>query len=150
MLPHVYPCRLDHGALKLDGGRFRAEMAELGTVEGLELIVRTRQSQRSLDQNAYLHGVVFKLLAEHFGDSVQGVKHDLMGECWGWTVSKVRGQPIPIRLHTSEMSTTDCAYFIDWVIPWAATEHGVMIPLPNEELEYLRHAGYPEASTGRA
>ena len=48
------------------------------------------------------------------------------------------------------MSTKDCAYFIDWVIPWAATEHGVMIPLPNEELEYLRHAGYPEASTETA
>lgn len=90
-------------------------------------------SKRTVDQNAYLHAVPFPILAEHFGDSVEGVKLDLMGEKWGWKPSAVDpSRMVPVRPSTSSMTVEECTEFIEWLIPWAATEHGVLIPLPNE------------------
>ena len=99
--------------------------------ERVEVIVRKARTQRSIDQNKYLHAVPFPILALHFGDSVEGVKFDLMGEKWGWTTTK-QGHHIPVKGHTSQMTVEECTEFIDWLIPWAMTEHGVAIPLPNE------------------
>ena len=98
----------------------------------VQLTIRKRQSQRSLDQNAYLHKVPFPILAEHFGDTIPGIKLSLMGECWGWHHDKVTGRDVPIKPSTSEMTIEEASYFIDWVIPWAMTNHQVAIPLPNE------------------
>lgn len=98
----------------------------------VEVIVRKKRTQRSLDQNAYWHAVPFPLLQEALGyDSIEELKFDLMGEKWGWTTTK-HGNHIPVKPHTSEMTVEECTEFIDWLIPWAMTKHGVTIPLPNE------------------
>ena len=90
-------------------------------------------TKRTLDQNAYLHAVPFPILAEHFGDSVEGVKLDLMGEKWGWKPSPLDpNRMVPVKPSTASMTIAECTEFIDWLIPWAATEHGVLIPLPSE------------------
>lgn len=94
--------------------------------------IRKPREKRSLDMNAYLHRWPFKLLAEHFGDSIEGTKLDLMGHFFGWTTGPISGRPVPIKPHTSDMSKEESAAFLDWLIPWAKTEHGVSIPLPNE------------------
>ncbi len=99
----------------------------------VDVIVRKQRVQRSLDQNAYLHAVVFPILADYFGDSVEGVKYDLMGEKWGLKPSIIEpSRLVPIKPSTSSMTVEECSAFIEWVIPWALTEHGVEIPLPNE------------------
>lgn len=98
----------------------------------VELEIRQARTKRSLDQNAYLHAVPFPILAAHFGDSIEGVKLDLMGECWGWKASSVTGKWLPVKPHTSAMTVEECQFFIDWLLPWAMTEHGIAIPLPSE------------------
>lgn len=100
--------------------------------KNVEIIVRKERAQRSLDQNAYLHAVPFPMLAAEIGDSIEGVKFDLMGEFWGWTKTKGGGNRIPVKGHTSAMTVDECSKFIDWLIPWAMTTLGVNIPLPNE------------------
>lgn len=97
----------------------------------VEIIVRRVRVQRSLDQNAYLHRHPFPILAEYFGDSLEGVKLSLMGEMWGWKTCPITGREIPVKPNTSDMSVEECTLFIDWLIPWALTEHGVEIPLPS-------------------
>ena len=98
-----------------------------------DLVLKPHQAQRSLDQNAYLHAEPFPKLARHFGCSVEQVKHDLMGECFGWVESKIApGRLVPFMPHTSQMTVKQCTFFIDWLIPWALTEHGVSITLPGE------------------
>ena len=92
----------------------------------------SRKTRRSSQQNRYLHAVPLPMLAEHFGYSIPEMKLVLMGECWGWKHDPVSGREIPIRSHTSEMSTEECQWFIDWLIPWAAEKHDFLIPLPNE------------------
>lgn len=97
----------------------------------VEIVIQKQRRQRSVDQNAYLHATVFPLLASEFGDSVEGVKFDLMGEKWGWTVT-AGGHHLPVKSHTSGMTVEECSEFIEWVIPWALTTHGIALPLPNE------------------
>ncbi len=98
----------------------------------VEIEIRKARIKRSRDQNAYLHAVPLPILAAHFGDSIEGVKLDLMGECWGWHQSTVTGRWLPIKPRTSAMTVEECQFFIDWLIPWAMTEHGIEIPLPGE------------------
>lgn len=94
--------------------------------------MRKPKEKRTLDMNAYLHKWPFPLLADHFGDSVEGVKYDLMGEFFGWKPGPVSGRMVPVKAHTSDMTKEESSRFLDWLIPWAMTEHGVRIPLPNE------------------
>lgn len=98
--------------------------------ENIELVIRKQRTQRSLDQNNYIHAVPILLLAEYFGYTIPEMKLVLMGECWGWKT--IAGHEVPIKPSTSEMSVEECSYFIEWVIPWAMVNHHVAIPLPNE------------------
>ena len=125
---------------EIKGGKFLMSMhaktqlhdAVRGWKDGpVTLKLAPTRAQRSLDQNAYMHAVVFPMLAREIGDSVEGVKRDCMGEKWGWVDSKIKGYPIPL-LTTSQMSVEQCSEFIEWVIPWAMNFHGVSIPLPHE------------------
>ena len=93
---------------------------------------RSISSKRTLAQNKYWHSVPFKLLAESIGDSIENVKLDCMGECWGWTTTKLGGNRVPIKPHTSDMTIEEGCFFTDWIIPWALEFHRVVIPLPNE------------------
>lgn len=104
----------------------------LRTLSGchVDVIVRKKREQRSLDQNAYLHAVPFPLIAAHTGYSIEEVKLVLMGECWGW--HELHGHSVPIKPHTSDMTTEECSLFIEWLPPWALEHLGVQIPLPGE------------------
>jgi len=96
----------------------------------VEVIVRKLRTQRSIDQNAYLHVAPFPILADYFGYTIPEVKLALMGECWGW--KKLGSHEVPIKPSTSELTVEECTYFIDWLIPWAMMNHNVVIPLPGE------------------
>ena len=120
-----------NGKLQLDNERrYRNLVARLK--DGRYVIsVEAELQQRSLKVNAYLHAVPFPILAAHFGCSVPEVKRDLMGTCWGWKRSPVTGLEVPVREHTAELSQEDAIFFIDWLLPWALTDHGVDIPPPD-------------------
>ena len=98
----------------------------------VEIVIRKRRVQRSLDQNAYLHAEPFPKLAEHFGDSVEGVKFDLMGTFWGWTKSPITGRDVPVIAKTSDMDVEQCGKFIDWLVPFAIG-HGVDVDYPDQD-----------------
>lgn len=99
----------------------------------VEVVVRKPTSKRSLDQNAYLHAEPFRMLAEELGDSVEGIKYDLMGEKWGWKPSPLDpSRLVPVQPSTSAMTVEECTAFIEWLIPFAAQKFGVLIPYPSE------------------
>lgn len=121
---------LSGGLLTLDRPRDYQRYVRSLAGQFVEVTIRKQRTKRSGQQNAYIHAVPIPLLAEHFGYTIPEMKLVLMGECWGW--KEVIGRQIPVRAHTSEMSVEECQYFIDWIIPWAAQNHDVQIPLPNE------------------
>jgi len=122
-----------------DAGKFRADDAaalkrrvKAFAGKRAEIVVRAQTSQRSLDQNAYLHAVPFPVLADFFGYSIEEVKYALMGTCFGWRYCTAAGREIPVKPSTASMTVQEASFFIDWLIPWAASEHGVILPLPDE------------------
>jgi len=121
------------GHLHLDERRDFDRYLRTLTGKEVEIVVRRRQYKRTLDQNAYWHGVCFPLLMEHFGyTDVAQLKLDLMGTCWGWTRSPVTGKEVPIKPSTSAMSLEEGTHFTDWLLTWSAEEHGVFIPSPEK------------------
>jgi hypothetical protein len=130
----VFPARVDEDAMIVvdDPARF-AGVSKALKGKPIELVIRKPKSKRSLDMNAYLHSETgpFRLLAEYFGDTIEGVKYDLMGECFGWVKGPVSGKLIPIKAHSSDMTVEESRYFVDWVVPFGA-QHGVIIPFPDE------------------
>lgn len=100
----------------------------------IEVVIRRRRSQRSLDQNAYWHAVPFRLLADAFGydkDEISDLKLALMGECWGYRRDPISGRDLPVKPHTSDMTTAEGAEFTEWLVRFGA-KLGVIVPLPNE------------------
>ena len=132
MVPIIRATVNDAGTLLLSAAaraRLDSHLAGLRN-KPVELVVRPQRTQRTLAQNAYIHAVAIPLLAGHFGYDVPDMKLILMGECWGWHT--VGGKELPVKAHTSEMTTEECTQFIAWVTRWALTEHQVWIPLPAE------------------
>jgi hypothetical protein len=124
---------LPGGLLVLDRPKDYARAVRALAGSFIEVTIRKQRTQRSLDQNAYLHSVPFPLLAAHFGESVEGIKYALMGEKWGWKTSPLNPfQQVPVRPHSSSMTVAEASEFIEWLVSWAMTEHGVSIPLPGE------------------
>jgi hypothetical protein len=93
-----------------------------------------RPFKRTSKQNAYLHAEPFPKLAKAWGESVERVKLICMGQFWGFEPTRVKGIQmfLPVKSHTSDMTVAETATFIDWLIPWAAEEHGVEIHTPDE------------------
>ena len=115
--------------LDLDREEFRRLCAVL-PIGPVIVTAQVPKTQRSLDQNAYLHAGPFPILAKELGYSIPEVKLVLMGECWGWHM--VGGHELPMKPSTSEMTVEECTFFIDWLLPWAAEFHGIRLPLPDE------------------
>jgi len=133
-MPHEehYGTVTESGRLVLDDqDAFKAAIRALSG-KPVELTIRRKDSKRSLPQNGYLHSKTgpFRMMAEHTGDSIEAIKTALMGHCWGW--HEVVGVTVPVKPRTSDMTISECIYFIDWVVPWAAMEWGVIVMLPNE------------------
>jgi hypothetical protein len=119
--------RIEKGKLRLDDER--AFKTAMWTMKEGPVVIRIEQprSKRSLDQNAYWHAAVFPPIADHLGYTIPECKLVLMGECWGWKKDEMSGHEIPIKPSTSDMSVEEG--------PWAKTELGVSVPLPNEWME---------------
>lgn len=122
----------DKGVLVLDRPLDFARLKAKLRGKFVEVILRRRSTQRSVKQNAFLHGVALPILCEHFGNTVAKMKLDLLGEKWGYERSPVTGREVPIKQHTSELTTAEFAELVDWIPMWAMSEHNCFVPLPNE------------------
>lgn len=90
-----------------------------------------RGAKRSLDQNAYWWAVPVKILAEHCGYTDTQMHYALLGECFGF-VEGPAGHPVPVKPSSSELTVDEFKHLVDWVLTWAPTELGVVLPEPGE------------------
>lgn len=99
----------------------------------VEIVVRRARRRRSEKQNAYWHAVPFPLLADALGySSLEELKFDLLGECFGWVETK-GGRPYPRIMHTSDLTTEEGSHFTEWLVRFGALlPSPVLIPLPDE------------------
>jgi hypothetical protein len=91
--------------------------------------------RRSLDQNAFLHAVPLRIISEETGHSIEDMKEYLLGEAFGWQDSKVFGHEVqrPVK-RSSELTTKEFSWFLEWIESWAANTLGLILPRPNEEI----------------
>lgn len=91
--------------------------------------------RRSLDQNAFLHAVPLRILADETGHSIEDMKTYLLGEAFGWQDSEVFGHAVqrPVK-RSSQLTRKEFSWFLDWIESWAATTLGIVLPRPNEDI----------------
>ena len=102
----------------------------LRTLEGEKVVLTVKKwhGQRTQPQNSYLHGVVFKLIADHTGYTLEEIK-DAMKEKFA---SKTDENGLVIVEQTSKMSTLRMMQFIEDICRFAVTMLDCYIPPPNE------------------
>lgn len=137
-MPHFYtfPGEVKQGNLVLDN-RSRFQNFVKG-FEGkkVEIILRKRKKQRSDQQNRYYFGVCVKILADHFGYTVEE-----MHEALKWKFLKVQSDPdhpIETVKSTASLSTVEFMELIAQIQIWAATEFSIVIPDPRE-IDYAEY-----------
>lgn len=107
--------------------QFKAEYQQWAGHE-VELEVRKRRTKRTLKQNAFLHAAI-KPWADHLGYTVEELKLSLLGNVFGY--HEVNGVTLPMKLHTSDLSTKEFGELTDYMIQKAA-EDSILILLPDE------------------
>jgi hypothetical protein len=109
---------------------WREFVKQLAGADGNEFTITAhrRRKRRSLKQNAWLHAFL-QQLAEHWGYTVEELKTVGLSEVFGTHV--VMGVVMPIKPHTSELSTSEMCDLCEWFIQKAA-EDDVLVLYPDE------------------
>jgi hypothetical protein len=93
-----------------------------------ELIIRKPKKSRSGQQNKYYWGVVIPLASDYFG-----YDHNEMHEAFKFLFLRKEEQGKPLTVgSTAKLTTKEFVEYIDKIIIWLATEHGVLTPAPNQ------------------
>ena len=105
--------------------------SEIGLLKdgGYELVIRKRRKHRSREQNNYYWGVVLSIFSDHWGYTKDEC-HDLLLSIISREPS-ANGRPGKIK-RSSLMTTVEFEDYMERLRRWAAVEHGLYIPMPNE------------------
>lgn len=115
-------------------GKVIEEIRLLQTDKSWLVQIKRYSRKRTIQQNAFLHAVPLRILAQETGNDVEDIKDYLLGEAFGWETKEVFGakKRKPIKAHTSDLNTEEFNWFLEWIESWAARELNITIPKPNE------------------
>lgn len=102
---------------------------------GKEVEIRPVTKRRSLDQNAWIWGVAYPLIAEELGydrDEHDDLHYALLAECFGRKHSDHFNIDVPAKT-SSKLTTGEFSEYMEWLVRFAAKKWGVNVPLPDEE-----------------
>lgn len=125
------------GALHLEPSEREARQSWLGTLRNstVQVVIKRRSSQRSLNQNAWIWGVAYPIIAAELGyDSHEheDVHYALVAKCFGEHFDKRIGAMVPNK-RSSTLSTKEFSEYMEWLVRFAATDlGGILVPLPGE------------------
>lgn len=113
---------------------FSGHLKTLANAE-VDVIVRRRQNQRSLDQNAWIWAVAYPVIAEELGydkHEHEDLHYALVAKCFGEHFDKRVGAMVPNK-RSSKLTTKEFSDYMEWLVRFAATElGGILVPLPGE------------------
>ena len=126
----------DDGRLTLDSMQAQDRRSYLRGLIGkaVEVVVRVHRKRRSVDQNAWLWGPAYDVLGETLGYDVHErdqMHYAILAEYFGTAYDPRSGREWPART-SSGLTTKEFSDFMEWLVRWAAMEHGVVIPFPDE------------------
>lgn len=127
----------------VEGGKLRLRNPKefaiyVAKLEGqdLDFVIRRPKDIRSLNQNAYYHGVVVQLIAEELGYDHDDC-HELLKLKFNSKIINVLGKEVTVAKSTARLSRKGFTDFIEAIRVWAASNLNLSIPDPNEvEIDY--------------
>ncbi len=125
--------KLPKGDRSIQWPRLMAFLRALNPAYDWSIEVKRLQKRRSIEQNAYLWGVVYAEICKHLpGWEVQDVHEYCLGECFGWEVMEGLGRKRmrPVK-RSSKLSTMEFSAYVAFIQQRMA-EHGIYIADPNE------------------
>lgn len=122
--------------VQFDEAEREARRAHLSKLAGkrVDVVVKVHRNQRTLDQNAWHWGVAIPIIAEELGydkDEHDTLHYALVDLCFGTKFDQRSGLTVP-NVRSSLTDTAQFAEFMEWLVRWAAREHGIVVPLPRE------------------
>jgi hypothetical protein len=104
-------------------------LAQVHSLEGkrIECVLRQEKSKRSNQQNNYYFGVVCKVLGDYFGYDTEEM-HDALK----YKFLRKGAADLETVQSTTKMNTAEFEEYLEKIRRWAATDYGVVVPLPNE------------------
>ena len=104
-------------------------LAQVHSLEGkrIECVLRQEKSKRSNKQNNYYFGVVCKVLGDYFGYDTEEM-HDALK----YKFLRKGAADLETVQSTTKMNTAEFEEYLEKIRRWAATDYGVVVPLPNE------------------
>ena len=105
--------------------------------EIIDVTFKKHRKARSNQQNKYLWGVVYELIAKEIGEHPETV-HELMKYKFLRTTKEVNGEELTYCESTADLSTDDFGQYIEKIKDWALHFLNITIPEPNQvELENI-------------
>lgn len=104
--------------------------ASFFSFEGKEVAVTVAKkvNRRSINQNSYMWGVPYKMIADKTGHTVNEIHAYLTDLLLPKKI--VRGREIPVS--TKDLDTKEMGEYLDKIGAWATMELELYIPLPNQ------------------
>jgi hypothetical protein len=130
----------DEGVLQLNPAEQGLRRGHLRKLAGkrVDVVVRMHRNQRSQRQNRWHWGIAVPLIAQELGydkHEHEDVHYALVNRCFGMHHDPRLQQDVPNK-RSSDLTTAEFSELMEWEVRFAATELGIVIPLPNEgELE---------------
>jgi hypothetical protein len=136
LVPIFHGAVTAEGKLQLDAAEALLRQGHLKTLAGrrVDVIVRVHRKRRSDAQNKWHWGIAVPLIAHALGydkHEHEAVHYALVAKCFGTHFDPILKQEVP-NVRSSMLKTTEFAELMEWEVRWAASEHGIVIPLPNE------------------
>lgn len=105
---------------------FKIAVARLNDKD-IEVTIKKKTKARSLNQNSYMWGVVYAMIAEENGNSGQEI-HEAMKIMF----LRYKKNGLWTLRSTSSLNTDEMETYLENIRRWAAQFLSVSIPLPNE------------------
>lgn len=98
----------------------------------LEVIIRPPSKAKTLNQLAYLHGVVFVCISQDTGYTVEEIKGLLKSHFLTAYATKKDGQEFPYVRSLADLTVSEMAEFIEDCVMLAASHWSIVVPAVNE------------------
>ncbi len=106
-----------------------AQIEKLPSTRDWRVLIEEFKETRSNNQNRYLHGVLYKAIADFTGCDTEEV-HEFLAQKF---LSLGESNGIPRRQSTAKLTTSAFEDYAERCRAWAATELGIIVPMPNED-----------------
>lgn len=118
------------GRLVMDEpGAFARALAKFRGRE-VQVLIEPKKKRRSDRQNAYYWGVVIEILSDHTGYSPEEMHEALRNKFLGFYDKKTG---LRVVSSSAEQDTVEFEKYLTQIRAWAS-ENGIFIPLPNEQI----------------